>query len=591
MNNQSNIPSAKGKYWKIRDYDENYVTAAMQQYGLSHLLARILFGKSVLLEEIPNFLEPKLKKMMPDPYVLKDMPKAVERIINAINNNEKIALYGDYDVDGATSTAILTRFLKSLDSEPLIHIPDRLKEGYGINTEALLKLKEKGAKLIISLDCGVTAFEPISEAKKAGLDVVVIDHHLSSDTFPDAVAIVNPNRFDDVSGLNNLCAAGVCFLLCVALNRKLRENGYFQNHNEPDLLSLLDLVALGTVCDVMTLTGLNRAFVNQGLKIIVHQKNRGIKNLCDIAGLSKKADAYTLGFLVGPRINAAGRIGDCSLGTAILATEDEQFAKETAEILNNLNKDRQEMEKKIIAEAIKQAEAQNYKSNPLIVVYSDDWHPGIIGIVAGRLKEMFNKPAAVIAFSGEVGKASARSVNGIDFGAAIANAKNAGLVVNGGGHKAAAGFTVEKHLMADLYDYLCQQFEKSYNDFANDNHSECDLLIKVSSATIDLINELEKLSPFGNGNPEPLLMLDDAKIVKMKIAGEKHIQVYIAESGLARNSATIKGVAFNSVGTPLGDALEAAHMKNVSLLGKLRKNIWNGNESVEFHIEDMIVKP
>jgi single-stranded-DNA-specific exonuclease len=585
MNKFTNILSAKGKYWKLKDHNESYVTAAQQKHSISNLLAKLLYSRSVTLDEIPDFLDPKLKNLMPDPSVLLDMEKAVNRIITAINTKQKIAIYGDYDVDGASATAILTRYFKAIGVEPVIYIPDRIKEGYGINTEALLGLKRSGVDIVISVDCGVTAFEPIGEAKKAGLDVIVIDHHLSESTYPQAVAIVNPNRFDDTSGLNYLCASGVSFFLCVALNRKLKENA----PQDFDLLSLLDLVALGTVCDVMTLTGMNRVFVSQGLKVLEKRKNKALSAIADIAGLNKKPDVYALGFLIGPRINAAGRLGDCSLGAKILSSDDADFIKENAVVLNNLNKERQEIEKKIIEEAIKLAEKQNDKTTPLIMVASDKWHQGVIGIVAGRLKEMFNKPTAVIAISGGIGKASARSVAGIDFGSAVVNARNSGLLIAGGGHKAAAGFTVDKNKIEELNVFLCSQFEKQYAKFANDNSLEADLLLKVSSINMELVNEIEKLAPFGNGNSEPVVIIEDAKIVKSKVVGEKHIQCFIGESGLARNSATIKGICFNAVGTDIGDKIEGSLMKNTSIIGKLRKNIWNGAESIDFLIEDIVV--
>ncbi len=589
MNKFHNILSAKGKYWKIAESNEGYVTTAQQKYGISNLLAKLLFQKSVLIDEIPDFLDPKIKTFLPEPHSLIDMEKAVERVRAAIKAKEKVAIYGDYDVDGASATAILTRYFKAIAVEPVIYIPDRMKEGYGVNTEALKGLYNSGVKLAITVDCGVTAFEPIGEAKKIGLDVVVIDHHLSESTYPEAVAIVNPNRLDCTSGLNNLCASGVSFLLLVALNRKLREAGFFSNIAEPDLFSLLDLAALGTVCDVMTLTGLNRAIVSQGLKILANRKNLGISAICDKAALNRKPDAYSLGFIIGPRINAAGRIGDCSLGAKVLSSGDENFIKESVETLERLNKERQDIEKKIIEEAVKQAEKQNYKSNPLIMVYSEKWHPGVIGIVAGRIKEMFNKPTAVIAISGDEGRASARSVKGIDFGSAVVNARNSGLLLAGGGHKAAAGFTVKKELIHDLYDFLCQQFEKPYTEFSNDNSIEADLALKVSSMNIELANEMEKLAPFGNGNSEPTVIIEDVKLVKTKIVGEKHMQCFISETGLAKNSSTIKGICFNCVGTDVGDKIEASLMKNASILGKIRKNIWNGTETVEFLIDDIVV--
>jgi len=589
MNRFENIVSARGKYWKLADVNENYVNIAMQKYGVSNLLARLLFTKSILPDEIPNFLEPKLKDLLPEPNSLKDMEKAVERIAGAIKTKEQMAIYGDYDVDGASATALLTKYFRALGIEPIIYIPDRMKEGYGLNTAALKGLHDSGVKLVITVDCGVTAFEPIGEAKKFGLDVVVIDHHLSESTYPEAVAIVNPNRIDDTSGLNNLCAAGVSFILLVALNRKLRNDGHFSKMPEPDLISMLDIVALGTVCDVMTLTGLNRALVSQGLRVLATRRNLGITAICDNAKLNRKADVYALGFIIGPRINAAGRIGDCSLGAKVLSSYDTEFVKEATETLERLNKERQEIEKNIIESAMKQAEKQNYKSNPLIMVYSDDWHAGVIGIVAGRIKEKFNKPTAVIAINGDEGKASARSIKGVDLGGAVVNARNAGLLVAGGGHKAAAGFTVKKELIPELYEFLCEQLEKQYLESANDNSVEADLLLKVSSMNIELLNEMDKLAPFGNGNSEPLVIIDDAKIVKMKVVGEKHIQCFVSEAGLARNSATVKAICFNAVGTALGDKIEASLMKNVSILGKMRKNIWNGAETVEFLLDDIVV--
>jgi single-stranded-DNA-specific exonuclease len=577
--------SIKKKIWQPKELDSFYISAAMQKYSISNLLAKLLYTRNIPLNEIEDFLDPKLKNLMPSPFSLLEMDKAVERILAALIKKQKIAIYGDYDVDGACSTAILTKYFSQLDIDVLIHIPDRMKEGYGINTEALKQLKDKGANLCISVDCGVTAFEPIANAKDFGLDMIVIDHHLSETTFPLAQAIVNPNRFDDPSNLGYLCASGVSFLLCVALNKHLRENNFFKS-TEPDLLSLLDLVALGTVCDVMPLIKLNRAFVSQGLKIMSKRQNFGIAAISDISGLNKKPDVYSLGFLIGPRINATGRIGDCSLGAKILATDSIDFAKETAEILNQLNKQRQEIEKKIIEEALQIAKKQDSEDNPVLVLASENWHQGVIGIVAGRLKEAFNKPVAVIALSKGIGKASARSVSGIDFGSAIVNARANGILIAGGGHAMAAGFTVNENKIEELKLFLASQFKSQYKNYKENNILEFDLQLKISSVNLELANELEKLSPFGNGNPEPIISIDSAKIVKSKIVGEKHMQFYLSESGLAKNSATIKGVCFNCVGTELGDFLELNLMRNISLLGKIKKNIWNGSESVEFHIED-----
>lgn len=585
--------SAKGKIWQIKPHNENNSLALKQKFQVSDIVSRILDMKGVNLDTASDFLDPKLKNLLPDPSSLLDMDKAVERIYKAITSNENIVIYGDYDVDGATSSAILRRFFNSINVENKTYIPDRLQEGYGLNTDALLKLKNEGANLVITVDCGVVSFEPISEAKKVGLETIVIDHHLSTEKMPEAVAVVNPNRFDENNNLTNLCAAGVVFLLVIALNRKLKQSNYYQDNNlpEPNILQYLDLVALGTVCDVMTLTGLNRAFVQQGLKIMAQRNNVGINALSEIAELDRKPDVYSLGFIIGPRINAGGRIGNCRLGSDLLSTDCPMTAKEIAEILHKLNAERKDIEAQTLEESEEQI-AKIPEEDQFITISSDNWHPGVIGIAAGRIKDKYEKPTAVIAIDNKdgLGKASVRSVGKIDIGRAIANAKNQGLLLNGGGHKAAGGFTVEKDKIPELHKFLCDQVAEEYKLFKSSNSKQADLCLKTQHLNIDLINEIESLNPYGNGNPEPTVILDNVKCFKMKIYSDKHIAYLVQNDGISTSlGKAIKAISFNVIGTELGDALLAANGKNASIVGKLKKNEWNGNESVEFIINDIIL--
>jgi single-stranded-DNA-specific exonuclease len=517
------------------------------------------------------------------------MEIAVERIFEAISKKQKIVIYGDYDVDGATSSAILKKYLRSVGIDSEVYIPDRISEGYGLNSEALLSLRKAGTDLVITVDCGVVSFEPIALAKEAGLDVIVIDHHLGMEELPEAVALVNPNRFDETSELGHLCAAGVAYLLVIALNRKLRAAGFFNSLDEPDLFSFLDLVALGTVCDVMLLKGLNRAFVHQGLKIMSRRENIGIRSICDVAGLDRMPDVYSLGFVIGPRINAAGRISDCSLGSKLLSCEDEQEAHEMAVLLNALNAERQEIEKRTLDEAISKAE-QMSKEMPFLLIAGDKWHPGVIGIVAGRIKEAFDKPTAIVALADGIGKASARSVGGVDIGRAISNAKSEGLLISGGGHRAAAGFTVEEDKISQLNNYICEKISDSYREYANDNSLKAEIVIQPQSVTVDLVKDIAQLAPFGNGNPEPKFIIENAKIVNVKEYGEKHLAVFVSPAGLGKaSSKAIKCMFFNKAKTEFGERIKAAMMKEICILGKIKINSWQGVESAEIIGDDAVI--
>lgn len=421
----SDILSFSGQRWTLREADERLTAHFHRQHDLPEAVARVLAGRGVSAEEAESFLNPTLKALLPDPSHLKDMDIAAERLCAAVMSGECVAVFGDYDVDGATSSALLLRFLRALGTRCLSHIPDRMREGYGPNLPALLSLKAQGAAVVVTVDCGTVAFEPLESATQAGLDIIVVDHHLSEARLPKVLAVVNPNRLDETSPCRTLAAVGVTFLLCVAITRQLRAAGWFAARTEPNLLALLDLVALGTVCDVMPLTGLNRAFVSQGLKVLATRSNPGLAALADVAGVSDVPNAYTLGFLLGPRINAGGRVGKADLGTRLLSSEDGAAIPSIARELDVFNAERKAIETLVLEQAIAAAEASDTNA-PVLVVRGEGWHQGVIGIVAGRLKERYRKPVAVVSFENGVGKASARSITGVDFGGAVASAKAQG---------------------------------------------------------------------------------------------------------------------------------------------------------------------
>lgn len=603
--------SVNGKIWQVAEEDVNYQTAAKQKYGISSTLSHLLNVRGVNLADIENFLEPRIKNFLPDPYIFKDMEKAVEFIFDAVTKNKNIWIYGDYDVDGCSASAILKLYFKELGVDANVYIPNRFKEGYGINTEAVKSLHKKGAELIITVDCGVTAFEPLEKAKDLGVDVIVIDHHLSIETMPEAIAIVNPNRLDENIGFEHLCAAGMSFILIAGLNRKFEGEGYFEklevgsmklnevantsnfkpqtlNYNKPNILKYLDLTALGTVCDVMLLKDINRAFVSQGIKLLSKRRNIGLSNLMDIAGVNETPNCYTLGFIIGPRINAAGRLEDASYGLKLLTSDDDIQAKELACKLNQLNLERQEIEKQALEEAIKLADKAPEEQS-FMCIAGQGWHQGVIGIVAARIKERYNKPTAIIAIENGVGKASARSVSGIDIGSAITSAKAEGLLVNGGGHKAAAGFTIDESKIDEFIDYVSKRIENDYQNYVADNTRKVDISISPQAISMDLADEITKLSPFGNANKEPLLMIENAKIVNIKIYAGKHIAFFISDNTGFSNSKAIKCIAFNAVATPLEQEINQNLMKTISVIGKLKKNHFNGNVNLEIVVEDVVV--
>lgn len=584
--------SVNGFQWEVAPHDARMALALSQRFGLPEVIGRLLSMRGITLDTAEDFLEPSLKSQLPDPLHLRDMDKAAERVARAIENRENVVIFGDYDVDGATSSALLKRFFAMAGAYAGIYIPDRVEEGYGPNEVALLKLKAQGTALVITVDCGAVSYGPLAAAAKAGLEVVVIDHHLGAETLPEAVAVVNPNRVDETTEHRHLAACGVSFLLAVAVNRKLRESGWYAKNNlaAPDLISLLDLVALGTVCDVMSLTGINRVFVAQGLKIMAQRRNLGLRTLADIAAMDGTPSTYHAGFILGPRINAGGRIGRADLGATLLSTEDAAEATTIALELDKLNRERQAIEVQLLEEAIAQAEAGG-TDTPLLIVSGEHWHQGVTGIIAGRLKEKYNRPTAAIAIRNGIAKASARSVSGVDLGAAVTAARMEGLLLAGGGHAMAAGFSVEAAKLEDVAKFLRSHLQQSVTRHAANTALLAELILPPSAITIEFGDMLESLAPYGNGHPEPRIILQSAKLLQCFPAGEQHKRLVIGEAGIGANTKTkLKGMAFRSVGTKLGAALEEATATGapVHLLGRFKLNRWQGRKIAEFTIEDMV---
>lgn len=579
--------SACGRVWRDRlDLrGTQAATAIGQRYNLPELLSRILAGRNVALDEVENFLDPTIRRLMPDPNVLTEMDRAAARIADAVQHSEEIAIIGDYDVDGATSTALMVRVLRAAGSNPFFHIPDRMFEGYGPNVEAIRNIDARGAGLLITLDCGTTSAEALGEASKLGLDVVVVDHHQAGEKLPIAVALVNPNREDDLSGLGHLCAAGLTFMTCVALVRELRKRGHWNGGRvEPDLLELLDLVALGTVADVVPLKGLNRAFVTKGLISLRNRENHGLRALMDAARLEGPPECWHLGFLLGPRINAGGRIGDATLGTKLLITNDPAEANAIAQKLNQLNTERQHVEK----QTLEQAEAEAYASlgadeqGAVVIASGEGWHPGVVGLVAARLKERFSRPAFAIAMLGGQGTGSGRSIPGVDLGRAVRDAVEEGLLVKGGGHAMAAGLTVTRDKLGDLRAYLEAKLSDAVEKSRHEDCLEIDAAITARGANSELFSMIERAGPYGSGNPEPVFALPSHVVAFADPVGQNHVRVRLRSN----DGAIISAVAFRAMDRPLGQALLAARGSAIHVAGTLSVNRWQGRETIEMRISD-----
>lgn len=573
--------SVLGRRWRLRTTDEAAILALTRLVGVSDAVARVLAGRGIDAAAAPRFLQPTLRDLMPDPSALADMDRAAARIVAAIEAGEGIAIFGDYDVDGATASALLHRFFRAVGVAPTVYIPDRMKEGYGPNAPALLALKNAGARVAITVDCGIVAFDALAAAKGAGLDVIVIDHHKAEPTLPAAAAVVNPNRLDDASGQGHLAAVGVAFLLVVAVNRALRAAGRYRDRAEPDLRQWLDIVALGTVCDVVPLTGLNRAFVVQGLKVLAQGANPGMAALARVARLDGRPSAYHLGFLLGPRVNAGGRVGEASMGTRLLATDDADEAAALALRLDEFNAARKEIEAAVLADAIEQAETTARPEDPVVVAVGAAWHPGVIGIVAGRLKERYDRPVCVIAVDGGIGKGSGRSIPGVDLGRAVLAARDAGLLVNGGGHPMAAGLTVAEAAIPAFVAFLQDEVRRQ---LAGDRLAPVlalDGALAVPAVTPALVEELSAVAPFGAGNDEPRFAVVGAQVAKADVVGAGHVRCF-----LSGNGGRLKAIAFKSADSELGHLLLNARGRTLHLAGTVRADTWQGRNEVQFCIDD-----
>lgn len=581
--------SVRGKVWQQVKINENYVLELKRNFEISDLLAQILSNRTKNIQEAFEFLNPKIKHAMPDPYHLLDMDKAVVRTIQAITCKQKICIFADYDVDGATSSALLKNLFRDIGVDASIYVPDRLIEGYGPTPAAMQIIRDDNINLLITVDCGTTAHAALEFAYDIGLDVIVIDHHISSDALPKAIAVINPNRLDETSELKYLAAVGVSFLFAVALISRLKTKDYFnEGLNVPDLIGYLGLVALGTVCDVMQLTNLNRVFVAQGLKIISRRENLGLKTLFDIAGLTEKPNCYHLGFVIGPRVNAGGRVGKSSLGATLLSTLDESEAIKIANELDYHNSERKTIEAMMLEEAFAMAETQ--KDDSMLFIVGNSWHAGVIGIVASRLKDKYNKPTAVIALNMGIAKASCRSIKGVDFGLKIIEAKNNGLISSGGGHAMAAGFTTTEDKLAELNNYLKNLFLKDFAKVAEDYTNEYSLELTTQSINLELMKEINKLEPYGNGNAEPLFKFTNLFVLKADIVGGKHIKCLFASVKNSYGSKPISAIAFNTVASEIGEILLDRKPNTLSIIGILRSNSWQGVERIQLQIVDIIVE-
>jgi single-stranded-DNA-specific exonuclease len=574
--------SLTGRSWQWRAGDARIGLGIAQRLELPEMLGRLLAARGIGLDDAADFLEPKLRALMPDPSRLADMEAAADRIAVAVRSGEHVAVFGDYDVDGACAGALMTRFLRDLGCQVTPYVPDRIKEGYGPNASAIAALCNAGASLIICVDCGIAAGAALAVAEGRA-DVVVLDHHKAEGALPAVLAVVNPNRLDCPSGLRHICAAAVAFLAATASLRVLRRAGWFTGRKEPDLLALLDIVALATVCDVMPLTGFNRALVTQGLKVLGKRERIGLAALLDVAGQKDMPSAHTLGFMLGPRINASGRIAEADLGLRLLLSEDAIEARAMAEKLDEVNKRRQEVEGDMLGTAMAMAEAQVKAGHAVLLIAAEGWHPGVVGIVAGRIKEKFNRPACVAGITGGIAKGSGRSVTGIDLGTAIIAAREMGLLETGGGHPMAAGFSYNAAKGEAFHAFLEERLAHAAR-----LPSAADLLVEgaltVAAATIALAKDITRLAPFGAGNEEPIFALSRARVVKADRIGKEGatIRAFVEGEGGGR----LKTVCFRAKDGPLAEALLSPDRTPLHLCGHLRAEAWNGDVSVGFQIVD-----
>ncbi|HEX3885076.1 MAG TPA: single-stranded-DNA-specific exonuclease RecJ [Stellaceae bacterium] len=574
--------SVAGRRWRARSGDMRAAAAISERHGLPEIVGRMLAQRGIGPDATPGFLAPRLRDQLPDPSHLIDLDRAVARIVAAIMGGERVVVFGDYDVDGATSAALLHRFFTAIGASIGIYVPDRMREGYGPNAPALARLKAEGAGLVVTVDCGTTAHDALAAAAESGLDVIVIDHHVAEPLLPKAFAIVNPNRLDETSPHGNLAAVGLVFLLVVALNRGLRAVGWYAARAEPDLLRWLDLVALGTVCDVVPLNGLNRALAAQGIRVARAGGNPGMAALAAVAALGGPIDAHQLGFGIGPRVNAGGRVGAADLGARLLSTDDPGLAAELAQRLDAHNRERRGIEAVALEQAIAQVE-ETPQSPALVFVASEGWHPGVIGIVAARLKDRYNRPACVVALDGAVGKGSGRSVPGIALGPAVIAARQEGLLVNGGGHAMAAGFTVAAARVEDLREFLASRLGDGLDVAGLMPELSIDGALSAAAAQARLIEHIDALAPFGSANPEPRFAFPSIRVADAQPVGTNHLRVTLADP---LGAGQLRGIAFRVGDTPLGRFLTEMRGRAVHVAGHLRRDTYRGGDAVQLQLDD-----
>lgn len=566
--------SLTGRRWIGPGADIDRAAQALeQQKGLPLALCTILAKRGVDAAHVDSFLAPSLKEMMPDPRSVKDVEKAAHRILHAVSGRERIAIFADYDVDGGCSAALLLTWFRQLGRDATLYVPDRIDEGYGPNEAAMAQLAQSH-DLIICVDCGTLSHGPIAAASAA--DVIVLDHHLAAENLPPALAVVNPNRQDESGELSHLCAAAVVFLVLVDARRQLRETG----QTSPDLMAMLDLVALATVADVAPLVGVNRAFVRQGLRVMARRDRIGLTALADVARLDTAPTSYHLGYVLGPRVNAGGRIGAADLGARLLAAQEPHEAQALAEKLDQLNSERRDIEATVRAAALSQAE-QRGLDQALVWAAGPEWHPGVVGIVASRLKEASGRPSIVIGVEGGIGKGSGRSVSGIDLGQPIQRLAAEGMLIKGGGHKMAAGLTVAEDKIDAAMERLKELLERQGAHSLAAADLKIDGLLTTATATVDLVEQVERAGPFGASAPSPRFVFADSQVRYAKRVGENHLKI-----SLGSDTGSLDVIAFGAFDTSIGPTLEQSGGARFHLAGRLELNNWRGRQSVQLRLDD-----
>lgn len=577
--------------WVLPDAPLDQVDLYARQHDLPEIVARLLVQRGVAPQDVSSFLNPTLKNDFPSPFSLKGMGDMAEDVAIAIERGRKFAIFGDFDVDGATSSSVLRRFLKAVGVDAPIYIPDRLSEGYGPNIDALRKLKEQGADVLMMLDCGTTAFDVVKAGTDLGLKIIILDHHESEGRLPECWHVINPKRKDDESGLDMLAAVGVTFMACVAINSRLRDRGFYSQNNmqEPNIKALLDVVALGTVCDMVPLVGVNRLFVKAGFAIPYERMNVGIRALMETAKIHPPMSTYDCGFILGPRINAGGRIHKADLGAILLSSDDAEECKNIAWTLHDCNEQRKAIQLEMEEQAIAQVEQQGLQENAMILIDDEAWHPGLSGLVAGRIKDKYNKPTCVVTYAYDLsgrkeGRGSGRSIAGVHIAQSFIDARNADLLEKGGGHAMAGGFTVLPEKLDEFREFLNNHIKKQLESTEINVETLVDGVLAIRGANVELVNILQNhIGPFGQEHAEPLFAFENVRIHNADVLGGAHVRVMIGDW---EGGSRIKAMAFRAVGTPLGDALLNAGTRAFNILGHLKINEWQGKTSVEMHISD-----